>query len=343
MPDLNGSWTGNAYGTHLALVYAVLVQQDRRVAADIRVTIRDSVSRYTGAAELSEQLALTLTQQVAQGEEAATITVASRVLTDLRIEATWESSFGGAGILTLAKHPFAVAADGPQLRVPQLETRVVQLAPVRLNRDDLGRLVEVIQSALPNSPGVIITASTGSTSTANFARDFLARRDLPLSPSAVVMNALQNEGGAQKKIGISIGHETNQLNVEWLDRQWVIGASELLAEFFRQRSNRVLDFYRRHLKDINWLALLTTLIFLPDLMWYQRIEFVVVLIALLYLHTKIIQRISRTQIDLAPDVKASTSLFWPTVLSLVTGVVTAVVAIMIYDLIREMGWPYGVP
>jgi hypothetical protein len=207
-----------------------------------------------------------------------------------------------------------------------------------MKRADLERLFAEVQKQLPNSPGIIVTASSGDTKTTSFARDFLRRSDLPLRPTELVIAATQNDGGAQKLVNITLGEKSNQLRVQWADSQWVLGASEVLTRFFRQRSNVLLGFYGRHFGSLNAIAFLALLILLPDLSLVQRIAYTVALFAVLISHMLIVRWLARTIIYLEPEPVVSLGTAWSTGLAILTSAIGGLLAFVLYDLVRSWGW-----
>jgi hypothetical protein len=250
--NLSGLWIGHAFGTHPGPIYAQISQEaDGNAEFELKVNSGGNLFEFTGAGVVGETLKAQLTQTGnIDSNVKATLNLQSTTLSQDFIEGLWSSTAPGQGVFRLERYKFAQLPPSQtqaETQPPQpLEVREVELAPVTLSRDDFDQLLVKVGGIVPSNMGIVVTFKTGVHQTSLYASEFMKKTDLPLIPTTVSVLASQPEGQLRKVIIINLGPDANNLRVEWSDRQWVAGASDVLQQFFRERSNRVLGFYRKY-------------------------------------------------------------------------------------------------
>lgn len=150
MENLANKWAGRIYGTNTGNVFLELEQDGKKIHGRLRVmdsVFGVSVYRYTGTVG-DEIILYCEPESVQAGSLYGDVTVKGRLTSDGKLEGEWESNIGTAG--TFEIHPHDMDSMGQLDRansgIPeQVHNKTIQLGSVRLFKDDVLHLINVIK------------------------------------------------------------------------------------------------------------------------------------------------------------------------------------------------------
>lgn len=249
---------------------------------------------------------------------------------------TWQSELGTGGTFSAFPHdPPASAPDkamAPTLP-EQLYTSTIAVGAVRMYAEDLSGLVELVRKDfLVGRP--IITYTLRGIEVTQFLEDFEnAATELEELRQFKLVIQEPEAYNINKVVVVELSpFGANTVRVQGINETWVIGKSEATARVLRKYENLTLEAVKRLGITLNQLILLAMLVAIPAIQsTWQRALFVigVVLISLSlgWLHTRFLPNVTIYLSKAEPNAFAR---LWPSILSLVLGIIGSLIASWLY-------------
>jgi hypothetical protein len=339
--NIEGVWAGNIVGTNTGRVFAEFEQDGARVSGTFRLN-DDSLGIIvytctgTAAAEIELQC---LPQQAPEDVEIPETRVVGSVLPDGSFRGRWETDAGTAGLVRLFPHK----VDETELKEPKVEpeqiyNRVEHLGSIRLFRDDVKRLLDLVAKGFTRGRLIVTYENQGSEIT-QWREDFLGALDEFVELRSLGLFIQEPSlGSVNKSVNINLpATGENILRVSGPDDTWVIGKAESLRRAVSAFENKVITNYRKHGLNINGLIFAGMLVVMPSIPGMLRraifaAAILLVLWALFAIHTKLIPN---TLILLKGKPKGPLALAWPSILSWLIGLTASLVASALFWLLTR--------
>ena len=339
--NIEGVWAGNIYGTNTGKVFAEFEQHDARVSGTFRLN-DDSLGIivYTCTGKAADEIELEcLPQQAPEDVEIPKTRVVGSVLADGTFRGRWETDAGTAGLVRLFPHKVE-KSDLKEAKVEpeQIYNRLEQLGSLRLFREDVNRLLDLVSKGFTQGRLIVTYENQGNEIT-QWREDFLgALQGLVELRSLGLFIQEPSLGSVNKSVNINLpATGENIIRVSGPDDTWVIGKAESLRRALSAFENKVITNYRKHGLNINGLIFVGMLVLMPSIPgMLRRALFAgaifLVLSALFAIHTKLIPN---TLILLKGKPKGPLALAWPSILSWLIGLTASLVASAIFWLLTR--------
>lgn len=339
--NIEGVWAGNIFGTNTGRVFAEFEQDVSRVSGTFRVN-DDSLGIivYTCTGTAADQIDLQcLPQQAPEDVEIPGTRVVGSVLADGSFRGRWETEAGTAGLVRLFPHKVnQTELKEAKVEPEQIYNRVEQLGSMRLFRDDIKRLLDLVAKGFTQGRLIVTYEHQGNEIT-QWREDFLGALDELVELRSLGLFIQEPSlGSVNKSVNINLpATGENILRVSGPDDTWVIGKAESLRRALSAFENKVITNYRKHGLNINGLIFLGMLVVMPSIPGMLRraifgAAILLVLWALLSIHTKLIPN---TLILLKGKPKGPLALAWPSILSWLIGLTASLVASAIFWLLTR--------
>jgi hypothetical protein len=339
--NIEGAWAGNIVGTNTGKVFAEFEQDQSKVTGTLRLNddaLGIGVFTCTGTSDDEIEL-LCLPQEAPDGMELPETRVLGSVLANGNFRGRWETNAGTAGLLILFPHKVnKTDAEEIKIEPEQIYNRVAQLGSMRLFRDDVKRLLDLVGKGF-NHGRLIVTYENQGNEITQWREDFLKSLDDFVEFRSLGLFIQEaGLGSVNKSVNINLpATGENILRVSGPDDTWVIGKAESLRRALSAFENRVITNYRKHGLNINSLIFVGMLVVMPSIPGILRrglfgAAILLILWALFAIHTKLIPN---TLILLRAKPKGPLVLAWPSILSWIIGLTASLVASVIFWLLTR--------
>jgi hypothetical protein len=267
------------------------------------------------------------------------IRVLGSVRADGSFRGRWETDAGTAGLFQLFPHKIQkTELREANVEPEQIYNRVEQLGSMRLFREDVKRLLDLVTKGFTQGRLIVTYENQGNEIT-QWREDFLGGLDeLVELRSLGIFIQEPSLGSVNKSVNINLpATGENILRVSGPDDTWVIGKAESLRRALSAFENKVITNYRKHGLNINGLIFAGMLVVMPSIPGMLRraifaTAIYLVLWALFAIHTKLIPN---TLILLKGKPKGPFALAWPSILSWLIGLTASLVASAIFWLLTR--------
>jgi hypothetical protein len=341
MGSFAGLWAGNIYGTNTGKVFLELEVENGRLTGIARLN-DDSfgviVYRVTGADGDDVELECT-PERVPEGVEAEPAKVKGKLAPDGTVKGKWETESGTGGTLRLFPHTIETDQQVTKTAKPeQIYNRVLQLGSIRLYKDDVSRVVEMVRKDF-TLKNLIVTYEQHGNEVTEWADDFLKAIDqIHQLRSLKLFIQEPGAGSVNRLVNIELletGDST--VRVSGPDETWTVGKAESVRKALSGYENSVITNYRKHGLNMNFVLFLIMLILMPSIAGIlRRVIFVVTVMSLIRIlfaiHSKVIPN---TLVLIRAKPKGPLALAWPSILSWFLAVTSSVVAALIFWLLTR--------
>jgi len=330
MSNLKGPWAGQIYGTNTGNIFVEFSQNEAGLTGRVRISDdRFGISSYTFTGTEDEQVVLKCSsEQAPEGIEVGEVTVVGQLQPDGTLTGQWESTIGSAGTFRLWPHN----VDGSQQETTEPEqvyNRTVNIGSVRIFREDIEGIFKLVQKDFLQGKLIVSYEQNGNEVT-KYADSFL--QDIGHFQELKKLKLFIQEpdvAGINKTVNIDLlESDGNVIRASGVNESWVVGKAESLRRLLARHENNVITNYRKYGLNFNSVIFLLMIAFVPGIItWPKRLMFVgivTLLLGILYsTHSKMIPN---TLILLEDRPAGVWARVWPTVLSWVIAVSSALVA-----------------
>jgi hypothetical protein len=341
MANFAGLWAGNIYGTNTGKVFLELRAEDGRLTGVARLN-DDSlgVVVYNVSGTQGEEVALEcVPTQVPEDVEAEPVRVTGRLVPDGSVTGRWETDSGTGGTFRLFPHTIGTDQQSTKAGEPeQIYNRVLQLGSIRIYKDDVARIVEMVRKDF-TVKNLIATYEQHGNEITKWADDFLKEIDqITALRSLKLFIQEPGRGSVNRLVNIElleVGDST--VRVSGPDETWVVGKAESVRKALGGYENSVVTNYRKHGLNMNFILFLIMLILMPSILGIlRRVIFVLVVMILIRILFAIHSRvIPNTLILIKAKPKGAISLAWPSMLSWLLAFTSSLVAALMFWLLTR--------
>jgi hypothetical protein len=246
---------------------------------------------------------------VPEGIQASVVTGILELGMDGKLHGRWTAELGTGGVLTLERYlmPSQLKGGAPE-QAATAPTRIYNanrdVGTVRLGREDLRRLVNVVQHDFTVSRAVVTYTPKGGSQRTEFASTLLGDSSITDTLESVTINIQEaepnniNRGVTVELSAVSGSTVRTYGSVE----SWVVGkAATVGAEVSRRERTLATSYKRRGVNVIGVILVLVGIAFLPDGSGWLRLGYLVGAVAILRtLHFVHVRMIPMTVVELGP-------------------------------------------
>jgi len=330
MSNLDGPWAGGIYGTNTGNIFVKFSQNDADLTGHLRISDnRFGISSYTFTGTENDQIVLNCTpEQAPEGIEVGNVTVVGKLQPDGTLTGQWESAIGSAGTFRLWPHN--VESSQQETTEPeQVYNRTVNIGSVRIFRDDIERIFELVQKDFVQGK-LIVTYEQNENEVTKYADSFLQGTDHLLELRNIKLSIQEPEvAGINRTVNLDLLESAgSSIRVSGVNESWVVGKAESLRRSLASYENHVITNYRKYGLNLNSGIFLLMIAFVPGITtWLKRLMFVAVVTFLLgILYSTHSRMIPNTLILLENRPTGVWARVWPTILSWVIAVSSTLVA-----------------
>jgi hypothetical protein len=293
---LGSKWAGHAYGTNIGNIYVELDPKADAPQGTLRFMDRDlglAVYIVEGTFEKGK-LQLQGTPAPDQDVELGRLSVSGQLNSKGELSGNWESALGTAGTFVLFPHDRPQEDDrtDPSAIEEQLHTATRKIGAVRLYAADVLSLISDLRSDFSQGTRVIATYRTSGTEVSRYADDFSKDFSQLGTLEYLKLNLSEPERqGINRTAMIELnGVGENVITTQSTQAAWALGKSERLAANLKKHSKPLSTGFRRYGLNLNSLILLFALTAIPELIWANRVIFLVFIFSIIALIGHIHQR-----------------------------------------------------
>jgi len=330
MSTLAGPWAGSIYGTNTGNIFVEFSQKDSALSGHVKISDdRFGISSYTFIGTDSEEIVLNCSpEQTPEGIDVGDVTVVGKLQPDGTLTGQWESTIGSAGTFRLWPHN----VEGSQqdtAEPEQVYNRTVNIGSVRIFRDDIEEIFELVQKDFVQGK-LVVTYEQNENEVTKYADSFMRSIGQLQDLRNIKLFIQEPEvAGINRTVNIDLlesGGST--IRTSGVNESWVVGKAESLRRSLARFENNVVTNYRKYGLNFNSFIFLLMIAFVPEIStWPKRlllVAAVVILLAMLYsIYSKLIPN---TLILLSQRTTGFWARAWPSVLSWLLAVTSALIA-----------------
>jgi hypothetical protein len=334
---LKGSWIGELRGTQVANLFAEFEGSDLVLRAGNSAgtySFRGSVEN----AAVDQDIVLTSFDT----PEPISVTIRFSEVEQHTLAGRWQTSDGHAGPFRLRPvlSPVPTAAEqntaGEAIR---FRTRTESLPRMRIYRDEIRDVVDVMKKMLPTPFQVVVRANLNGGVDNVYEPDFWKTPGLPRKTSEISFNLTEPANQIARSIDISVGRGGTTCSVSGADQVWVAGVLEELRSLSPLRRRRFRFIFEQFGLSFNFLLMLFAIALSADLSLPRRLLLFVIALGLAVAFKFLFDWATASVIFLKDDRKPTSLLDIPRLFTTLVG--TAIVGAVpwLYSFLSGGSWP----
>ncbi len=303
--SIEGEWIGDTYGTHRAHIFIKIEQSAVGYKAQINSRIMgEEPCVFIGETALAHSVPINFPISQKLDDGSFSTPIGHFQITKLaagKFSGDWE--IGNAkGVFTV--NQFVPVVETDSTKPYQLSTKDESFGTLRIERADVEGLIKLVEELVGNT--AIVTEVSKNSSIKLGSVDYLAHKKHANDIETLNIFASQNLAVPHNAIGVNFYNRIeSRVVIESPDERWARNTLHEISGVIRERSNKVLDFYRRHGLRINATIFLGLLVILPGYAIQERAIWVVSVYLFLILHLFIHRQASMTIINVNEVAKKS--------------------------------------
>jgi hypothetical protein len=296
-----GDWVGRVFGTNTGNAYVRFEQDGADLTGEARfMDDRLGPTAYALTGRSGQRIEVTLTPTIVpEGIQASVVTGILELGMDGKLHGRWTAELGTGGVLAFERYlmPSQLKGGVPE-QAATAPTRIYNanrdVGAVRLGREDLRRLANVVQHDFTVGRAVVNYTPKGGSQRAEFASTLLADLSITDTLESVTINIQEaepnniNRGVTVELAAVSGSSVRTYGTVE----SWVVGKAETVAAEVSRHERALATSYKRRGLDFNGVILVIAIAFLPDGSGWLRLGYLVGAVAILailrYVHARLI-------------------------------------------------------
>lgn len=262
-----------------------------------------------------------LREEAESGAPPRSANVVFTLFTQERIQGRWEMPDGNAGTLNLVLAPLATpfVPSGTQPAAPiQVVQSSKQLPKITIYRDEIKDLCSAMKVWLPSAYDVIVRAEIDGQEVRRFAPHFWEMPSLPSRASSLNL-WLSEPGEIARSINVSLSADDCSYTVSGADEIWVSGTLHRIEKTFERKHSWWKRVYEKHALNLNGIALLLAIAFVPSLDLLDRIILLGSTVALAWVIKQLHDWTTALKIYLRTDYKETSYIELPRLLTTLAG------------------------
>jgi len=290
---------------------------------------RFGISSYTFTGSEDGQIILNCSpDQAPEGIVVGEVTVVGQLQPDGTISGRWESKIGSAGTFRLWPHNVE-SAQQQTIEPEQVYNRTVNIGSVRIFREDIEGIFKLVQKDFLQGK-LIVTYEQDGNEVTKYADSFLQNIGHFQDLKNLKLFIQEPEvAGINRTVNIDLlENDGSTIRVSGVNESWVVGKAESLHRALARYENNVVTNYRKYGLNFNSIIFLLMIAFVPEIStWPKRLLFVVAVVFLLaILYSVYSKLIPNTLILLGERTTGFWTRVWPSALSWLLAVTSALVA-----------------
>lgn len=294
-----GRWVGEIFGSHYELVCADISRTEADTIFDISMG-SEKIRIFKGHIKndlIIQKSIIKITLDEFKGSTKTNFQVFLRFanISDDWLSIEWESNNYSKGILQLSKPNPSLKKSYPlekKIRV----TKNYHFDCLRLYKDDLDCIINNIKEYQGFDGFIWLIETIDNIEQTIPLEEYLAREKIPEEISALHISANRNINGYNNSLSLSLSkHDPSILQVQSTDPFWAntpLGIKDLLEK----KSNKALNFYKKHGLGLNFLAFLFLIVLLPEYTFWDRVIGAITFLAFAVPHFLIHRKMSLSYI-----------------------------------------------
>ncbi len=340
MTGIGRLWAGKIYGTNTGNLFAELEPSDGAFNGTLRLLDdRFGVAIYSVTGTF-DGVSITIRgtpSQSAEGQELGVLNATGSLGPEGQIRGQWSTTIGTGGTYVLLPHDAATPTEAATgLTTEQLHTASRNIGALRLYADDIQELIDLVSRDFAQGR-VVLTYRERGHEVSRYASDM--QTDLGrLGELRYLKLYIQcpDAHGINKFALIELNAAgINEVRVQGIQESWVVGKAETIAAALKRSQKTLSTTFRTFGLNINGLLAIGTLVFLPELSLTRRVPFVFAMAligwGILQVHTRFIPNVI---VYLSPKTPTKIERAWPQILSWLIAATSAVVASVVYGILK---------
>ncbi|HNP66113.1 MAG TPA: hypothetical protein PKH39_19450, partial [Woeseiaceae bacterium] len=341
--DVAGDWIGDVYGTNIGNAYVRFEQDGAQLTGEAKFNDRQlGTTNYSVTGTVGERIEFTMVPTfVPETIEASVVTGSLEVGMDGKLYGRWSSTGQGTGgVLTLSRYLMPSQIKGaPPEQSATAPTRIYNssrdIGAVRLGREDLRRLVTVVQRDFTLGRAVVNYTPKGGSQRTEYATSLLADLSITDTLESVTVSVQEAEANSINR-GVTLelaAVSGSSVRTYGSIESWVVGKAATVAAEVSLHERALATSYKRRGLGFNGVILLIAVAFLPvDQSGWLRLGYLLgvagILSMLNFVHARLIPM---TIVQLGPTMPGFWSRFGAPVLSWLLAISSAVLIKVLSD------------
>lgn len=255
------NWNGHVYGTNTGKLAFSLSEVGEKPKGVLRfmddsfglvmydiegVSSQDGI-KFTGKPSLERE-------DIAQGD----ITIDCKLTPEGNLRGEWSSAIGTGG--TFVAFPFGgdvMASIGEASLPEQIFTKRTQLGFVQLYKNDISNIEEFIRREFQGKQVVVTYQSHNKPERINYFNDFIKITDISALTYLKLFISEPERQGINRSITVELrAYGANELMVQGMTESWVLGRSQMTADFLKQYEDSVRNAVNKFFPALQLIILL---------------------------------------------------------------------------------------
>jgi len=346
--DVAGEWIGDVFGTNIGKASVHIEQEGSVLTGEARfMDDQFGPTAYELAGKAEAQVEITLTPTVVpEGVTVETVTAILELGMDGKLHGRWSSPLGTGGVLGLGRYLLPSQLTGP---APEQSgaapTRVYNashnVGAIRLGRDELRRLVEVIKQDFTAGRAVVSYTPKGGSQRMEFADTLLGDASIKDTLQSVTINIQEAEPNTINRGVVVELDAIGGSNVRTFGsvESWVVGKASTVFDEISRHQRGVITRFKKHGVDINGFIILIAIAFLPTENWLVRLNFLLFAIAIAFvLRQTLMTVIPMTEVRLGPSKPSFWTRIGASAVSWTLSIVSAVLIAVLSGVMSDSIW-----
>lgn len=246
----------------------------------------------------------------------------------------WSCTIGTGGAFDLYPH-LGTSLIGSTPQLEQVYTSTRELGALRLFKSDIEEILDIMRRKFPGAR-VVVTHLDRGAELALYDDEFQSRLE-NLEKLDWIKLSVQSaaEGGFVRSLTLDLGQAFNRVTTQGPDEAWVLGEAEATALALRRRQHGLSTAIGKYKVSINQLIFLAALVAMPELPVKERVIFVSGVVFLLVGSNKAANLlVPNFNVDFQTDRPNWLAGIWPSAVSWLISVTSAVAASFLFDWLR---------
>ncbi len=298
-----GKWVGDTFGTHRCRVFAEGLNRDDKVFLELRVAPSAAgVSMFFGQVgtadiQIGSQSQIILHEVFENQITTLQITLTLRAISEDVLEGDWQGTDGAKGIVQLTRYKSATHQPA-QPEPVEIIAKEYRFGNLRIYKNDIEEIIKIMEQLSAPDGNVFVTEEVDGVKKTTFAKTYLAKEKKAGELQSLTIAALRMINGFNNSLVLNLRKEgDNTLSVQSPDLLWFYSTPMAVKELLEKRSSKIIELYKKHGLNINFLVFLTLLVWMPSLEIADRVIFAACFLIFALLHAFIHKKSSLSLIN----------------------------------------------